>query len=120
MVAVGIGVDDTIHFLCRLRFESARTTDANIALQRTFHFSGRAMATTTIILAAGFLPLGFSNYFSIRIFGILLPLTLLVALLADILLVPALVKVGAIRFPLTVSESAGMNVLQPVTEETSL
>jgi len=98
MIAIGIGVDDTIHFLSRLRFESSRTADADTALMHTFHFSGRAMVTTTIILVAGFMPLGLSDYFSIRIFGTLLPFTLVVAILADILLVPALVTLGVIRF----------------------
>lgn len=98
MIAIGIGVDDTIHFLSRLRFESSRNADPDIALKNTFHFSGRAMVTTTIILVAGFMPLGLSDYFSIRIFGTLLPFTLVVAILADILLVPALVKLGVIRF----------------------
>jgi predicted RND superfamily exporter protein len=99
MIAIGIGVDDTIHFLSRLRFETTRAENVESALQRAFHFSGRAMITTTLILSAGFLPLGLSSYFTIRIFGTLMPLTLCFALLADILLVPALVKVGAIRFP---------------------
>ena len=98
IVAIGIGVDDTIHFLSRLRFESAHNADPDEALKRTFHFSGRAMVTTTVILSAGFLPLGFSDYFTIRIFGTLLPMTLIVAVLADILLVPALVKLRCIRF----------------------
>ena len=56
------------------------------------------MVTTTIILVAGFMPLGLSDYFSVRIFGTLLPMTLVVAILADILLVPALVKLGVICF----------------------
>jgi uncharacterized protein len=99
MVAIGIGVDDTIHFLSRLRFESARASAPDLALQRTFHFSGRAMVMTTLILSAGFLPLGLSDYFSVRIFGTLLPMTLIAAVLADILLVPALVKLGFMRFP---------------------
>lgn len=98
MIAVGIGVDDTIHFLSRLRFESTRTSDPELALKHSFHFSGRAMVTTTLILALGFMPLGLSNYFTVQIFGTLLPYTLIVAVLADILLVPALVKLGMIRF----------------------
>ncbi|MCP4397350.1 MAG: MMPL family transporter [bacterium] len=98
MIAIGIGVDDTIHFLSRLRFESARTNDSELALKHSFHFSGRAMVTTTLILALGFMPLGLSSYFTVKIFGTLLPYTLIVAVLADILLVPALVKLGLIRF----------------------
>ena len=99
MIAIGIGVDDTIHFLTRLKFESARTHDPLDALQRAFHFCGRAMMSTTLILAVGFLPFVVSDYFSIHMFGTLLPYTLIVAVLADILLVPALVKVGLVRFP---------------------
>jgi predicted RND superfamily exporter protein len=99
MVAIGIGVDDTIHFLSRLRFESVGTSDSDQALQRSFHFSGRAMVTTTIILTCGFLPLGLSDYFTVGIFGTLLPMTLIVAVMGDILLVPALVKLEMIRFP---------------------
>ena len=98
MIAIGIGVDDTIHFLTRLRFESARTNDPILAIKQTLHFSGRAMVITTLILAVGFMPFLLSDYFSIRIFGGLLPFTLIVALLADILLVPAMVKLGFIRF----------------------
>jgi predicted RND superfamily exporter protein len=99
MIAIGIGVDDTIHFLTRLKFESARTSDPVVSLQRTFHFSGRAMVITTVILALGFAPFALSDYFSVRMFGTLLPFTLVVAILADILLVPAMVKLGIIRFP---------------------
>ena len=97
MIAIGIGVDDTIHFLMRWRFESARSTTTAEALDRTFHFSGRAIIITTVILAAGFAPFAFSDYYSVRIMGTLLPFTLVVALLADLLFVPALVKLGAIK-----------------------
>ena len=97
MIAIGIGVDDTIHFLMRLRFESARSDCSLEALHRTFHFSGRAIIITTAILAFGFAPFAVSDYYSVGIMGTLLPFTLIIALLADLLLVPALVKIGAIK-----------------------
>ena len=53
---------------------------------------------TTVILVFGFAPFTLSDYFTIRIMGTLLPFALIVALLADLLLVPALVKLGAIWF----------------------
>jgi predicted RND superfamily exporter protein len=106
MIAIGIGVDDTIHFLTRLKFESARTHDPAAALQRAFHFCGRAMMSTTLILALGFLPFAVSDYFTVHMFGTLLPYTLIVAVLADILLVPALVKLGFVRFPSSVKRDA--------------
>jgi len=96
MMAIGIGVDDTIHFLMRYRIESARCEDRAQALQRTFAFSGRAILLTTVVLALGFLPFVLSNYFPIRMMGVLLPGVLVVALVADLLLVAALVQVGAL------------------------
>ena len=99
MIAIGIGVDDTIHFLARLRIESARTPDRATAIRRTFRFSGRGIVITTALFVAGFAPFLFAQYLTIQFFGTLLPMTFLVALAADVLLLPALVTVGLIRFP---------------------
>lgn len=98
LLALGIGVDDTIHVLVRLRTEAARTATATEALRRTFDFAGRGVVMTTAILVAGFLPFMTSDYFSTQILGTLLPLCLVVALVADLLFVPALVHVGALRW----------------------
>ena len=98
MIAIGIGVDDTIHFLVRYRIELARGAGRDQALRRTFAFAGRAIVMTTVILVAGFCPFAMSDYYSTQIMGTLLPLCLIVALLADLLLVPALTAVGIIRF----------------------
>ena len=53
---------------------------------------------TTIVLALGFMPFATSDYYSVQIMGTLLPYTLVVALLADLLLVPALASAGLLRF----------------------
>lgn len=98
MIAIGIGVDDTIHFLMRFRIESARQPDVETAIRRTFHFSGRGIVITTVILVCGFIPFYASDYLSIKCMGNLLPITLISALLADLLLVPAMVRLGIIRF----------------------
>ena len=93
-IAIGIGVDDTIHFLTRYRFEVEKDGDVHAALTRTFHFAGRAIIMTTIILVVGFAPFTTSDYFTTRILGTLLPGCLIVAVLADLLLVPAMVAGG--------------------------
>ena len=97
VLAIGIGVDDTIHFLVRYRLERARSTERREALSRTFRFAGRGIVMTTVILTLGFLPFALSDYFTVRILGTLLPLVLVVALVADVLLVPALCTVGWLR-----------------------
>jgi predicted RND superfamily exporter protein len=99
MIAIGIAVDDTIHFLLRYRIESSRAVTVEGAITNTFQFTGRALVITTVILAVGFAPLGTSDYFAVRIIGTWLPATLLTALLADLYLTPALVRLGAIPFP---------------------
>jgi predicted RND superfamily exporter protein len=98
MIAIGIGVDDTIHFLMRLRFEFRKTTDKEKALRLTLNYAGRAIIITSIILVAGFAPFSGSDYFSVEIMGTLLPFSLATALVADLFLVPAFVKMGWIRF----------------------
>lgn len=97
-VALGIGVDDTIHFLVRLRFEQRGGGTREAAIQRTFAFAGRGIVITTLILSLGFLPFLLSDYFYMRMLGSLLPLCFVVALLADVLLIPALVQLGWIDF----------------------
>lgn len=97
IVAIGIAVDDTIHFLTRLRFERQNAALAP-ALQRTFAFTGRAIVMTTAILAIGFLPLASASYYSVRMMGTLLPLALLYAVAADLLLLPAMVQLRIVRF----------------------
>ncbi|MHC4600631.1 MAG: efflux RND transporter permease subunit [Planctomycetota bacterium] len=98
MIAISIGVDDTIHFLMRYRIERRRSMDSAQALKRTFAFAGRAIVMTTVVLTLGFIPFGFSDYFTITMMGTLLPAVLVVALLADLLTVPAMVRLGWIDF----------------------
>jgi predicted RND superfamily exporter protein len=98
IAAVSIGVDDTIHFLIRYNIESGRHESVEKALERTFHYSGRAIVITSVILAAGFAPFALSDYYTAFYSGTLLPGCFIVALAADLLLVPALVKLGVINF----------------------
>ena len=97
IMAVGIGVDDTIHFLMRYRIESARAGVPE-ALRRTFGFAGRGIVMTTVILSVGFLPFALSDYFTVNLLGTALPGVLITALVADLLLVPAMIRVGLLRF----------------------
>ena len=94
MLAIGIGVDDTIHFLMRFRVEAARAASRAEAVERTFQFAGRAIVMTTVVLVVGFLPCALSDYFSLWILGTLLPMVLVFAVLADLLMVPAMVRLG--------------------------
>jgi len=107
VMAIGIGVDDTIHFLMRYRVETARERALHggnpgavsaAALRRTYAFAGRGIVMTTLILSAGFMPFALSDYFSVNMLGTALPGVLVVALVADLFLVPAMARVGLLRF----------------------
>jgi len=97
IMAIGIGVDDTIHFLMRYRVEVDRGHDVDEAIRGTFSFAGRGILMTTVILVAGFAPCALSGYVTMQYMGTLLPAALIVALLADVLLVPALIAKGWLR-----------------------
>ncbi|MDP6762169.1 MAG: MMPL family transporter [Planctomycetota bacterium] len=90
-VLLGIAVDDTIHVLARFRREFALDRDLRGAVRRTFLVVGRALAITTTVLIAGCSVVLFSSMPSSRLFGILLCFGLLVALLGDLVLLPALI-----------------------------
>ena len=97
-MTLGIVVDDTIHFLARYRLEVSRNDNIEDALKNTYHYAGRGIVMTTLILTIGFCPFIFCQYFSLQILGTLLPLVLVVALLADLLLLPALARLRLLRF----------------------
>jgi len=89
LMAIGIGVDDTIHVLYRFRLERRRGEGA---LERTLHAAGRGVLLTTILLLAGFLPFASSGFLTVQQLGTLLPVALLTALVADMTLLPAMIR----------------------------
>ncbi|UTF59593.1 RND family transporter [Gilvimarinus sp. DA14] len=87
-IAMGIAVDDTIHYMHRYREETSHTD----ALYRTHHSVGYALLYTTLIIVIGFSMLLFSDFVPSIQFGLLSGLAMSVALLADLTLLPVLLK----------------------------
>jgi len=90
-VAIGIAVDDTIHLVSRYHHEFRLCRNYEKALRASMQDVGRALFITSVALVAGFLMLLFSALANNTTFGLLLASTILVALVADFLLMPALV-----------------------------
>jgi hypothetical protein len=90
-VAMGIAVDDTIHLMARFRFEFQRLGDYREALFAAFRDVGRALVITSVALVCGFLVLLQSTLDSQATYGVLLAATIVTALVADFLLMPALI-----------------------------
>jgi uncharacterized protein len=89
-IAFGIAVDDTIHFVGRLRLELSKGRSRQYALKRSFIGTGKAIIITSLILIAGFLTLIMSTFKGTFYTGALLSLTLLFAVIVDLLLLPVL------------------------------
>lgn len=89
-VAFGIAVDDSIHFMSKLKTELDTGKNLLYAIKRTFLEAGRAIFLTTLILVAGFALLSFSQFGVTHFTGLLISFTLVFALLADLFLLPLL------------------------------
>ncbi len=89
-VAMGIAVDDTIHLVSRLRHEFGVHGTYREALFAAMTDVGRALMITSVALVCGFLVLLLSVLDSQALQGILLATTIVTALVADFLLMPAL------------------------------
>ena len=88
-IAMGIAVDDTIHFVHRFTEESTRMSSAD-AVKATYKSIGYALLYTSFIISLGFSLLSFSDFVPSVMFGLLTGLAMLVALLTDLTLLPAM------------------------------
>ena len=91
-VALGIIVDDTVHFLSkfrRARVELGKTTEE--AIRYSFHTVGPALFLTSLILVCGFLVLTFSGFRMNVQLGYMTTIAIIFALLADFLFLPTLI-----------------------------
>ena len=89
-IAIGLAVDDTIHFMHHYQGNRARGASPAQAITDTLHESGRAMLTTSLILAIGFMVFIFSALNNLTGFALVTTVTIIMALLADFILAPAL------------------------------
>jgi predicted RND superfamily exporter protein len=90
-IAFGIAVDDTIHLLGKFKHELMQGKSKMYALKRAYLTPGKAMVLTTLILCAGFMLLVFSSFMGTFFMGVMMSITLFVALIADMTLLPVLI-----------------------------
>ena len=89
-IAIGIAVDDTIHFIHRFEEEFKFDKDYVNAMRRSHRGIGHAMYYTTIIIVIGFSILMLSNLVPTIYFGLLTGVIMINVLAADLLLLPKL------------------------------
>ena len=93
-VAFGIAVDYSIHFLAKYRQELVRHSfNVRETVRTALHETGMSMIYTSIILFFGFFIFTFSDFEGTKNLGILTSVTLVVALLTNMLLLPTLLLI---------------------------
>jgi len=97
-MAAGVGADYAIYFLYRLREEFRRTHSDAEAMHIAMQTSGRAILFVAMSIAAGFAVLGVTEYFGLWLFGVGMPIAMLVASLASLSIMPALAMRTRPRF----------------------
>jgi predicted RND superfamily exporter protein len=91
VIAIGIAIDDTIHYLTEFNSQIRQTGEQKSAVVYVARSVGRPIVFTSIALFLGFLIVCLSNFKPIQHFGVLAGATMVVALFTDLLLLPALV-----------------------------
>ena len=91
-IALGLAVDDTVHFMHNFRRYELQYNNVDKATRLTLMGTGRAITVTSIVLSMGFLVLTTATMSNMFNFGILTVLAILIALLADFFLIPAIMK----------------------------
>jgi len=88
-IALGLVVDDTVHFLVRLRRRIKAGDDLEDAIEHTIRVAGRPIIVTSLVLAGGFLILLVASFTPNLHFGAVTALVIMLALAADLLVLPA-------------------------------
>ena len=89
-ISVGIGVDNTIHYMHRFKREYARFGNYRETMYFCHNSIGRAMYFTSMTIVAGFSILALSNFIPTIVFGLLTSLAMVVALTGSLTLLPQL------------------------------
>ncbi|MEX0964551.1 MAG: efflux RND transporter permease subunit [Pseudohongiellaceae bacterium] len=89
-ISVGIGVDNTIHYMHRFKREFHRFGNYRKTMYFCHNSIGRAMYFTSMTIVAGFSILALSNFIPTIVFGLLTSLAMLVALVGSLTLLPQL------------------------------
>jgi len=95
-ISIGIAVDDTIHYIHRFNLEYKNSKDIKKSMYNSHASIGTAMFYTSTIIIVGFSVLVLSNFIPTIYFGLLTMLAMLMAIVADLLLLPVLLLIFSV------------------------
>ena len=93
-VCICIAVDDTIHFLSRYRIEREKGQERDNAVEAAIVEAGLGIVRTSIILTIGFSVMVTADYTGSSLVGVMLPVTMIFAVILDLTILPAMASLG--------------------------
>ena len=93
-VAMGLVVDGTIHFLYTFRLQREKGAARDEAVSRTIRIAGKPIAAAALILVGGFSIGLIGNFIPVVYFSVFTGVTILVAVLCDLLFLPAVIMIS--------------------------
>ncbi len=97
-VAVGVGIDYTIHFLSTYKEERAKSDDLEEVTRMTFRKSGHGIVTNAVAVGFGFLVLCFSKFVVLRYIGILVAIVMFTSSFLAMTVIPGFLNMYAPKF----------------------
>lgn len=91
-VAVGVGIDYTIHFLTTYKEERAKLRDLEYVTKQTFKKSGHGIVTNALAVGLGFLVLCFSKFVVLRYIGILVAIVMFTSSALAMTIIPGILN----------------------------
>ena len=89
-IALGVAVDDSVHFISHWKFEMEKSGDPRTAMRRTYETKMRPIISSSLVLAGVFLLFTVSSFPPVKQFGILCAASFILALASALLLIPVM------------------------------
>ncbi len=97
-VAVGVGIDYTIHFLTTYKEERSKTDNLEVVTRNTFSKSGHGIVTNALAVGFGFLVLCFSKFVVLRYIGVLVAIVMFTSSLLAMTIIPGILNIFEPKF----------------------
>ena len=91
-IAIGVGIDYTIHFMETYQHEREKSRDSEEVTKKTFNSSGKGIVTNAIAVGLGFLVLVFSKFIILRYIGILVAVVMFTSSMLAMTIIPGLLN----------------------------
>ncbi|HAN76296.1 MAG TPA: hypothetical protein DCQ31_00260 [Bacteroidales bacterium] len=116
-VAIGIGIDYSIHIITSYNHYLKEGNSVEEAIQKTILLSGKAIVINVLSVAAGFLVLVFSQIVPMQFFGLLVAISMLVAGFGALTLLPIIIIISNNKLEHKTRKTVIETIPQPKTAE---